>query len=631
MEGRFPEEPRFPLWKVPFLQYVVAAIFLVLVAAYWHVQIIQHRQYLQASEHNRIRELPIIAPRGLILDRNGRVLVDNLPAFSVLLSRDGARRLTPALVAGIAKGLRLDPAALETQLKQAASLPRFQPIVIKKSADMQDAAFVESHRIEYPELDLIQVQQRFYPKHEVGSAILGYVGDVSPKLIARSGKRYQPGDVMGKSGIEREYNALLSGVDGMRRVIVNSRGQEVGAMTPVPPRPGRNLRLTLDLDLQLAAEQALGDRSGAIVALDPRTGQILAMVSHPGFDPNDFTGGISPGEWKQLIKDPKDPLMNKAIQAQLAPGSIFKLVTATAALQTGIIKPSFTVFCPGYVVFYGHTYHDWIWVHHRGHGTVDLHRAIVVSCDVYFYTLGKMLGISTIARFAKELGLGRRTGVDLPGEEPGLIPTPQWVEKYYHHPWYPGETISVAIGQGAVAATPLQVAYMVGGLASGGVFHRPHLAFYSELARDRVDPPADRKCRVTLQPATLQAVCNGMWGVVNEGGTGVGARVPGLQIAGKTGTAQVVSAALRHATHTADYRNNAWFVGYALFDHPQIVVSVLVMHGGESSVAAPLAGDVIKAYFEEHNALHALPPSVAPQPEVAQGVQAKAAPLPVLP
>ncbi len=595
-----------------------------MLAGYWRLQITEHRHYLEESERNRIRNLPIIAPRGRILDRKGRVLVDNFPAFSVLLSRDGPRKLAPATIGGIAQGLGLAPAALESELAAVARLPRFQPIVIKKSADMQDVAFVESHRIEYPELDLIQDQQRFYPKHEVAASVLGYVGDVSAETIAKTGTRYLPGDVVGKSGIERQYNAILSGVDGMRRVIVNSRGQEAGSMTAIRPHAGRDLRLTLDLDLQLTAEQALGNRAGAVVAMDPRTGQILAMVSHPAFDPNDFTHGIGRQQWQQIVKDPQNPLMNKAIQAQLAPGSVFKLVTATAALETGAIRPDFTVYCPGYVTFYGHTYHDWSWVHHQGHGQVDLHRAIVISCDVYFYTLGKMLGIDKIAYFAKHLGLGSRTGIDLPGEEPGLIPTPEWVEKYYRHKWYPGETVSVAIGQGAVAVTPLQLAYMMSGITSGGVFHQPHLAFDGELAQAGMDPPAVKPRQFPLSPGTVQSVCSGMWGVVNEGGTGAGAREPGLQIAGKTGTAQVVSIALRHSAHNADYRNNAWFVGYAPFDNPQIVVAALVMHGGESSVAAPMAGQVMKAYFDEENPHPASPGASPHQPELARSNQAGA-------
>lgn len=615
MEVRFPEEPRFPAWKIPFLQYLIAATLLGLLYGYWRLQITHHPYYVEQSERNRTRDLPVIAARGRILDRNGEVLVDNLPAFSVLLSRDVPQKLTPDRIAAIARGLDLDPVQLSQQLHQMATLPRYQPVVIKKTADMQDVAFVESHRPEYPELDLIQVQQRFYPKHDVAAAALGYVGDVSPEEIAKSGALYHPGDVVGKAGIEREYNSILSGKDGMRRVIVNSRGQEVGALNTIAPHPGHDLRLTIDLNLQLTAEQSLGDKDGAVVALDPRTGQVLAMVSHPDIDPNDFAHHIDPAVWRQLISDPENPLMNKAIQAQLAPGSIFKIVTSVAGLESNTIKPDYTVNCPGYVTFYGHTYHDWIWKEHRGHGTVDLHRAIVVSCDVYFYTLGKLLGIDKIAYYADHLGLGSKTGIDLPGEEPGLIPTPEWVEKRFRHKWYAGETISVAIGQGAVVVTPLQIARTIGGIAWGGVFHRPHLAFRNQLKKLGLDPPSSAAYRFPISPATVQAVTSGMWGVVNEGGTGAGARVAGLDIAGKTGTAQVVSVALKHSAHTANYKNNAWFVGYSPSPDPHIAVCVLVIHGGESSVAAPIAGALIKAFYQERHPQDSRPGPAPKRPE----------------
>jgi len=355
------------------------------------------------------------------------------------------------------------------------------------------------------------------------------------------------------------------------------------------------------LNLQLTAEAALGNNPGAVVALDPRTGDVLAMASHPTFDPNDFSHHIPLKTWKQLTTDPMHPLMNKAIQAQLAPGSIFKIITGTAALETDTVKPDFTVHCGGKVTIYGHTFHDWTWwTHHGGHGAVDFHRAIVISCDVYFYTLGKMLGIQKIDYFADHLGLGHRTGIDLPDEDSGLIPTPAWVRKVYHHQWWPGETMSVAIGQGAVQVTPLQVAHTIGGIASGGEFARPHLAFRRELESLGASPPPISKISFPLHASTVQAVTNGMWGVVNEpGGTGARARCAGLSVAGKTGTAQVVSARLQDSAHKAIYRDNAWFVGYSPSPNPDIAVAVLVMHGEHSSVAAPIAGDVIKAYYQE--------------------------------
>jgi penicillin-binding protein 2 len=609
MPVRFPGDHRFPAWKLAFLQYVVAVTFLILLGGYWRLQVGQHQRYADQAERNRIRNLPVIAPRGRILDREGRVLVDNFPAFSVLLMRENAAGLLPARVEAMARGLHLDPADVESLLKRSANLPRFQPVLLKQSATLEDISFVESHRVEYPEMALIEVQQRFYLKHTVAASLLGYVGEVSEDAIARPGSRYRPGDIEGKSGIEREYDSLLTGQDGMRRVVVNSRGQEVGSMTAIDAHPGNDLRLTIDLDLQMAAELALGDRTGAVVALDPRSGEVLAMVSHPDFDPNDFARRIDRQEWGRLTQDPDKPLLNKAIQSHLAPGSVFKIVTASAALETGTIRPDYTVHCPGAVTIYGHTFHDWVWEKHRSHGSVDLHRAIVQSCDVYFYTVGKLLGIDKLAYFAKHLGLGARTDVDLPGEDPGLVPSPEWVQKAFKRKWWAGETISVAVGQGAVAVTPIQLAYMIGGVASSGVFRRPHLAFRDQLLTLSQGPAKDPARTFPLSETTVAEVTRGMWGVVNEGGTGASARVAGLDIAGKTGTAQVVSVSLKESGNSSEFRNNAWFVGYSPSTDPEIVVAVLVLHGEHSWVAAPVSRDVIKAYFGKK-----VPQHTAPEP-----------------
>ncbi len=608
MQGRFTEDDHLPAWKITFLQYAIAASFAVLLIGYWRLQIGQHQSLLQQAEHNRIRNLPIIAPRGRILDRNGQVLVDNFPAFTILLNREDASQLNDAHLREIAEGLDLSVTDVEDLVKHSSKLPRFQPVVLKQSATLKDVAFIDSHRSEFPALDIIQAQQRFYPKHGVAAQVLGYVGEVSQSDMSKPNSSYQPGDVIGKFGIEKEYNSVLRGRDGMQRVVVNSRGQEVGTLSTINAIPGHDLRLTLDLDLQMTAEAALGNQPGAVVALDPRNGDVLAMVSHPTFDPNDFARHIDYKEWKQLTTDPMKPLMNKAIQAQLAPGSVFKIITGAAALETGTIKPDYTVFCPGKITIYGHTFHDWVWKEHHGHGEVDFHRAIVISCDVYFYTLGKLLGIQKIDYFATHLGLGHRTGIDLPDEEPGLVPSPAWVQKYFHHRWWPGETISVAIGQGAVQVTPLQAAYAIGGIASGGVFYRPHLASRKELRTLGMAPPANTVTRFPLSETTVEALTKGMWGVVNEGeGTGFGARLPGFDVAGKTGTAQVVSVGLQDSAHQARYRNNAWFVGYSPSPDPKIAVAVLVMQGQHSSVAAPIAADVIKAYYQENGIKPASP------------------------
>lgn len=598
MEFHFSEDERFPAWKITFLQGLIAVALLVLVAGYWRLQIAQHYLYLSRAERNRIRTLPIIAPRGRILDRRGRVMADSVPAFSILLERENIAAQTPRHLQGVARGLHLDPQEVAQLVQDTQSLPHFQPIILKQSASLEDISFVESHRIEYPQLAIIQVEQRVYPLHSLAASVLGYVGEVSEQTIAKPGSRYRPGDVVGKSGIERTYNELLEGRDGLRRVVVNSVGEEVGTLEAIPPVPGHDLRLSLDLDLEMTAENSLGDRAGAVVALDPKTGEVLAMVSHPTFDPNEFAHRIDRQTWKRLTSDAQKPMMNKAIQARLAPGSVFKVFTAAAALETGTIKPDFSVYCPGEITIFGHTFHDWVWGKGHGHGYVDLHRAIVVSCDVYFYTLGRILGIDKIAYFAKRLGLGSRTGIDLPAEDSGLVPTPEWARAAFRRPWWAGETISVAIGQGAVAVTPLQLAYALGGIEEGGEFHRPHLALELNGATHPVKASEEDLRRFPLRPETVEILTRGMWGVVNEGGTGAGARCPGFDIAGKTGTAQVVSVDLQHSAGKQEYRNNAWFVGFSPSTNPGIVVSVLLMQGEHSSAAAPIVRDVIRDYYQ---------------------------------
>jgi penicillin-binding protein 2 len=625
MEVRFPSDERPPAWKIAALQYVIAATFLIILVGYWRLQIGHHQQYVEQAERNRIRNLPVIAPRGRILDRDGRVLADNFPAFSVLLLRESQNKLSPDRIAGIARGLQIDPTELSATIQRTASLPRFQPVLLKQAATLEDISFVESHRVEYPELDLIQVQQRLYPKHEVAAAMLGYVGEVPEEMIAKLGSSYRPGDVIGKFGVESEYNQVLAGHDGMRRVVVNSRGQEVGLLSTINAEAGNDLRLTIDMDVQMVAEAGLGDHPGAVVALDPRTGEVLAMVSHPSFDPNDFAKHIDPKEWEQLMSDPMKPLMNKAIQAQLAPGSTFKIVMASAALETRTITPDFIVHCAGAVTIYGHLYHDWVFEKHRSHGTVNVHTAIRESCDVFFYTVGKMLGIDNIDYYAKGLGLGSRTGVDLPGEAAGLIPSPEWVQRVFKRKWYAGETISVSIGQGADSATPLQLAHTIGGIAMGGELHRPHVVFQDQLRALGMDPPDTSPHDFPLSPDTVSAVKAGMWAVVNEpGGTGASARSPGIEISGKTGTAQVVSEALQKSANSSEFKNTAWFVGYAPADKPEIVVAALVQRGEHSTVAVPIVRDVIKAYFDKKTG--AKPPPI--QMETQARVLTQLAPTP---
>jgi penicillin-binding protein 2 len=345
--------------------------------------------------------------------------------------------------------------------------------------------------------------------------------------------------------------------------------------------------------LQQVAEQALGAREGAVVAVDPRSGEILAMVSHPAPDPNDFAIRVSNEEWKQLNDDPATPLLNRAIQAQLAPGSVFKIIMATAMLEDKVPPASFTAFCPAYAVFYGRQFKCHVFGKTSGHGTVDLHQAIIQSCDVFFYNVGQRLGIDRISYYASHMGLGRRTGVDLPSEETGLVPSEEWVQRVFHRRWYPGETISVAIGQGAVTATPLQLAYAIGGVAMGGVYKQPHLL---------KDAPNVREERFNISESTIEKVTDAMYGVVNEPhGTAVALKLTGVDFSGKSGTAQIINYDLRTRLGKGkQFKDNSWFVGYAPRRTPEIVVSVLVQAGGHGSEAAgPVVRDVVKAYYEK--------------------------------
>jgi penicillin-binding protein 2 len=562
----------------------------VLLVGFWKLQVVDSDKYAQWAERNRVRAIPVIAPRGRMLDRNGRVLVDNYPSFSVLLLRDDPAAVEKYLPA-IADGLSIPLSDLREQLESSKSLPKFQPIVIKPQASDADVAYIESHRADVPLLEMLMVHRRRYLPGGFMSHAGGYVGEVSEQQIEASNGKLRPGDFVGKSGLEREYNDLLQGTDGMRRMIVNSVGKEVDRLQTQEPIPGKQIQLTIDYDLQQVAEQALGPREGAVVALDPSTGEVLAMVSHPAPDPNDFAIRISKEEWRALNEDPQKPMLNRAIQAQLAPGSVFKIIMATAMLEDKVPPANFTTYCPGYATFYNRQFKCWVYGK-SSHGVVDLHKAITESCDVFFYNVGQRLGIDRIAYYATHLGLGHRTGIDLPSEEVGLVPSEEWIQRVYHRKWYPGETISVSIGQGAVTSTPVQLARTIGGIASGGVFKQPHLLKGAQNVGED---------RFSISESTVQKVTDGMYGVMNDPhGTGGALKLAGIEFSGKSGTAQIINYDLRKRLgKDKQFKDNSWFVGYAPRRNPEISVCVIVQgggHGGE--VAGPVVRDVIKAYYE---------------------------------
>jgi len=432
--------------------------------------------------------------------------------------------------------------------------------------------------------------------------LIGYVGEVSEEMLNQPRwEFYNPGDVVGKSGVELQYNQILMGKNGSRRAVVNSRGREVGRLDETPAEPGKQLKLTIDLDLQIAAEQALGDKNGAIVAMDPRNGEILAMVSRPTFDPNDFAVRVSRDQWSKLVNDDDHPLLNKAIQAQLAPGSTFKIIMATAGLQEGVAQ-DMHVICNGGATFYGRYFKCWVTAEHRTHGVVEISKAIYQSCDVFFYTLAEKLGIDRIAKYATMFGLGQKTGIDLPQEVTGVMPSEEWKVRNFKQKWYAGETISVGIGQGAVAVTPIQLARAIGAIASGGTLVRPHVTNPAELPLN-VIPATDtlNQAKIPIDPKNWEIITDAMSNVPTPLGTAGSAHLQGIDFAGKTGSAQTVSNALKAKTANgkSKYKDNAWFVGVTPRRNPEIVVAVLFEGGEHGQFAARIAAQVVKAYVEK--------------------------------
>ena len=583
-------DQKIPQGRLALVSYVFVAIVALLMVGFWKLQVVQSGHFVDLAERNRVRSIPIIAPRGPMLDREGRVLVDSYPLFSILLMRDDLKSLEKSLPQ-IEDGLGIDPVDLQQELEAAKAEPKFLPVIIKPAASQADIAFVESHRADIPVLELMMVQRRRYPHDSMLASAIGYVGEVSVQDMDNSEGQYRPGDLVGKAGLEKEYNDQLEGTDGMRRVVVNSVGKVMRTLDNVEAIPGKPVQLTIDYDLQAIAEADMAGKQGAVVAMDARTGEVLAMVSRPTFDPNDFAVRVPKEEWQSLNTDKKTPLLNRAIQAQLAPGSVFKIVMATAMLESKQISANFTAYCPGFANFYGRTFHCW---RPQGHGTVGLHAAIVDSCDVFFYNVGKLIGIDTISHYASGLGFGKRTGIDLPSEEPGLVPSEEWVERVYHHKWYAGETISVSVGQGAVTVTPVQLARMAAAVASGGTLVQPHLL--KNFANSKID-------HFPISDNTVEQVTQGLYGVVNEGGgTGYHLRLQNVDLCGKSGTAQLMSydAAKRLGTKTMD----GWFVGFAPRRNPEIVIAAIVQdtmeHGGEA--AGPVVRDIVKAYYDKKNA-----------------------------
>jgi penicillin-binding protein 2 len=609
--GMIGRDEKIPQTKFSVVQYVILAVFLVLAYGLWSLQIRRNDELSVRSEQNRIRQVPILAPRGKIYDRNGQLIVDNYPSFSALLLRDQMRDLN-ADAQKIASGLHLPVEDVLDKIRryQLARKPAFEPIIIKDDITPDERAFIEAHRDEFPELETLMVHRRLYPKDGFMAHLIGYVGEVSEDMLnSPKFELYERGDIVGQSGVELQYNDILMGKDGSRRVLVNSKGKEVGRPpnANIPAVHGQGLNLTIDIDLQKAAEQALEGKNGAIVAMDPRNGEILAMVSRPTFDPNDFAVRISGKEWKQLTEDPDHPLLNKAIQAQVAPGSVFKIIMSVAGLQEGVAQ-NMRVNCQGGGVFFGRYFNCWVKEEHRVHGMVDVSMGIYQSCDTFFYTLAERLGIEKIAKWAMAMGIGHKTGIDLPNEVSGTMPSEEWKMKTFRQKWYAGEVISVGIGQGAVAVSPIQLARTIAGITMGGTFYRPHVVSPEQLPPQykNLNMPAGGQPDVVHVPIDTQnwiTITDAMANVLNPGGTGVASHIQGVDFAGKTGSTQLVShqflAAHGMKSAKKEFKGNGWFAGVTPRRNPELVVVVYFEGGEHGPLAARVGAQVVKAFVEK--------------------------------
>jgi penicillin-binding protein 2 len=577
--------------------------FLLLSVRLWYLQVIKGSELRRTSENNRIRIRENPADRGMLLDRKGRILAHNRPSFEVYLVPEDLGK-SPEILERVGELLNMEQEDIRQRLLTQKRRPLFKPVKIKSDIDWEELARLEFNRVHLPGMIVDVRPRRAYNYGTLASHLLGYIGEVDENELKQSKEApYRMGSDIGKYGIEQRWEPDLRGIDGGRQMEVDAMGREIKPLQSVDPLPGNNLILTIDLEVQRAAEEAFEDKNGALIAMDPGTGRLLAMVSRPYFDPSVFARNITPEEWKSLIENPHHPLQNKTIQCQYPPGSVFKIITAIAGLESGLITPETQLTCAG-VLPYGNR--DFRCFKREGHGTLSLHRAIVESCDIYFYQVGLKVGVDRIAHYAHEFGLGRATGIPLSHEKPGIIPSTEWKQTRFGQPWYSGETLSISVGQGYINATPLQLAMLVAAVANGGRLFLPQIVervenIYGKTIKEY--PPVETG-RAHISEKTLRIIREALRGVVNEPhGTGWASALDGIQVAGKTGTAQVIRMEKNFRKGDMDrmpikFRDHAWFVAYAPFEDPKIAVAVLIEHGGfGGAAAAPIAKKVIEKYL----------------------------------
>jgi penicillin-binding protein 2 len=593
------EDRRLATIRLAILTYAVVGIFTTLAVGFWVMQVVEHAKFEEMAENNHQRTLALRAPRGIVFDRDLKVLVENRRSYSISIVREHTKDLNRT-VRLLAEAIGMDEAAVRLVVDRHRREPSYRPIMVVPDATLAQVAAVKARRLDFelPDIVVEQVPTRQYPE-AMAAHLFGYVGEVNDAQVT-DGDGLKSGDIVGQAGIEKIYNSLLMGADGAKRVVVNSVGREIRVLEEDPPTEGKRLQLTIDADVQKSVEDAFkaSGFNGASVVLDPSNGDVLAFTSVPAYDPNAFAAGVDRATWAALNTDELRPLNDRAVQGLYSPGSTFKMAVGLAGLEEDVITPNFSVHCAGHANFYGRDFKCW---KKGGHGSVDLRRAIEQSCDVYFYTVGNMVGVDKINKWATLLGLGVKSGIDLPNERQGLVPSTEWKREKMHEKWYAGETISVSIGQGQVSLTPVSMAVYMATLANGGTRVTPHLLKAVDDGSGsgwKPVPPPPVQSKIDVDPAKMQAIRDGLWGVVNGGGTGGRARIVGKDVSGKTGTAQVISNAGRVAAKgNKDLRDNGWFVFFAPRDNPKIAGVVFLEHGIHGPNAAAVAHHILDTFF----------------------------------
>jgi penicillin-binding protein 2 len=599
--------------RLGWLRAAVLLVFGLLAGVFWFFQVAQHARFQEMAENNHQRTLALRAPRGVIYDRTGEVLVDNRSSFNISIVREHTKDLDRTIRL-LARLTGVDEAQVRDTVERHRREPSYRPIVVVHDATLDQVAAVTARRLDFelPDVVVQEVPTRQYPSQGLAAHLIGYVGEASDQQVSDDG--LSSGAIVGQSGVERVYNRMLMGNDGARRVVVNSVGREIRELEEVPPTEGHRVKLSLNFAMQRAAENAFRAYGywGAAVVLDPRNGDVLTLTSLPAYDPNDFSTGIDRATWAALNSDRLRPLQNRAIQGRYSPGSTFKVVVATAALEEGVITPEKQIFCAGGGTFYGRFFKCL-----GRHGLMDLRHALEKSCNTYFYTVGNMLGVDRLHEYSERLGLAGKSGIDLPNEIESIVPSTEWKRQRTGERWYPGETISVAIGQGQLSVTPMSMAVMMATVANGGTRVVPRLVTAIDDGSGRgwqpVAPPPNPFKPLLMHPATVSAVHDGLWLAVNGAGTAGRARIAGRDVSGKTGTAQVISlqGKARAGGTDRDLRDHGWFVFFAPRDNPELAGVVFAEHSEHGYLAAPIAKHIMETYFAQKDGL---PLPAPPQP-----------------